>query len=126
MEINDVTVYFEKNANWIVLCFIVVFMTLLFDFIQRRVLNRVAKRFERTPNLWDDAVLESLRRPFSWLIWVVGITSAVKIIEHQTQSTVFWFIDPLRNLCVIGLLTWFVVRFITHAEKNIIIGRQAK
>ena len=126
MDLTAVTSYLNNNANWIVLSFVVIFAALLFDLIQRRVLDKVAKRFERTPNLWDDTLLESIRKPFSLLIWIVGVTSAIKIMEHQVQSSAFWFVEPLRSLGVIAALTWFVVRFITLAEKNIIIGREAK
>lgn len=111
---------------WITKVFIVVFATLMTDFIQRRVLSHLAKRAKKTPNLWDDATVAALRRPLSFLIWVVGLSLAAKITSTQTDSTIFEYIEPVRDVAVIVAVTWFLVRFIRQAEKNIIAAHQEK
>ena len=72
-EIQD---YTGQSGGWIVQVFIVVFATLMLDFIQKSILRRIHKRLEMTKTLWDDAVVESIRAPLSLLIWIVGMAFA--------------------------------------------------
>jgi MscS family membrane protein len=116
----------QGEGFWITKVFVVVFVTLLADFVQRRVLSHLAKRAEKTPNLWDDATVAALRRPLSFLIWVVGLSLAAKITSVQTKSNIFEYIEPVRDVAVIVAVTWFLVRFIHQAEQNIIAVHQAK
>jgi len=118
--------FWQSDSVWITQIFVVVFVALLADFLQRRILRSLAKRFERTRNLWDDALLEALRRPLSLLIWVVGISLAAQIAAAQTEAEVFTIVEPVRDVLVIVALTWFLVRFIRQAESNIIVAREAR
>ncbi|MFV2055940.1 MAG: mechanosensitive ion channel family protein, partial [Thiohalomonadales bacterium] len=126
MDVNDLIIFYEKNANWILQIFLLILAAVTIDFVQRRILKRVAIRLQKTPNLWDDALVESLRTPLSLLIWVIGVTSAIKVIISHTDNSVFGFVDPLRNLFVVIIIAWFVIKLITQTEKNIILGRNAK
>ena len=65
--------------GWITEVFIVVFATLLINFIQKRVLKRIGEKLKKTRNPWDDALVSSLAKPLSALIWVVGLTFAVDL-----------------------------------------------
>lgn len=114
---------FNQTTIWIAQVFLVVFFSLLFDFIQRRVLNRLQRRLEKTKNLWDDAFVISLKAPLSLLIWVLGISTAAQIADYHTQTSVYGVIAPLREVLVIIAVTWFLVRFISQAEKNIVKAR---
>jgi len=116
--------FWQSDSVWIIQVFGVVFIALLADFVQRRVLRSLAKRFEKTRNLWDDALLEAIRRPLSLLIWVVGVSLAAQIAAAQTE--VFAIVEPVRDVLVIIALTWFLVRFIHQAEGNIITAREAR
>jgi MscS family membrane protein len=115
----------QENV-WIINVFLVVFGALLLDLIQRRVLNRIVKKLEKTATPWDDALFESLRQPLSVLIWVVGISVAADIVSQQTVAEVFQYIEPARDVAVIAIITWFLVRFIRRAESNIIASREQK
>lgn len=110
-------------GGWTTQVFIVVFITLLLDFFQKRVLKRIKRQLEKTPNLWDDALIESLRLPLTVLIWVVGITFAASIIEKETSAAIFSAIVPMRDLGVILVIAWFLLRFIRNAQNNIIKQR---
>jgi MscS family membrane protein len=116
----------QGDSVWISKVFVVVLVALLADFIQRRVLRHLEQRLEKTENPWDDALLESLRRPLSLLIWVVGLSIAAQITGEQTDATLFTYVEPVRNVMVIGCITWFLVRFIAQAESNIIAAHQAR
>jgi MscS family membrane protein len=111
---------------WIINVFLVVFGALLLDFLQRRVIGRIIKKLEKTETPWDDALFESLRQPLSVLIWVVGISVAADIVSQQTVAEIFQYIEPARDVGVIVIISWFLVRFIRRGEHNIIARREQK
>lgn len=117
---------FTKEYLWISQVFIIVFGALMLDLVQRRITLRLQKKLQHTKTPWDDALLESLRKPLSVLIWLVGISMAADIVGKQAHATIFEYVKPVRDVGVICLIAWFLVRFISQAGKNIISHRQAR
>lgn len=109
-----------KDGLWIVQIFVVVLVTLVVDFIQRIVLNKLQKKFKQTELYWDDALIYAAIKPISLIVWVVGLYIAASIAGRQAESVVFEYIGPLRDVLVIVAITWFLVRFIKSVEKSII------
>ncbi len=106
--------------------FMVVFTTLLLDFILKRVVRRMEKRIEATRILWDDALYYALRRPLSVLIWLLGISFAADIVGSKTGAAIFEVINPARDVGVIALFSWFLFRFIQAMEKNVVLKAERK
>ncbi|WP_455205054.1 mechanosensitive ion channel family protein [Kaarinaea lacus] len=124
MDIDLGQISISKENVWILQVFIIVFSALFADFIQRKILNHLSKKLEKTINLWDDAIIDSIRRPLSFLIWIVGISIAAEIASQRTDADLFQYIEPARDVGVIACITWFLVRLIKRAELNIIAKRQ--
>ena len=112
------------SDTWVIQVFVVVFVALVADFIQKRVVRKMLVKAEETALLWDDAVLISARRPTSLLIWVLGLTVAADIVHSNTQAAIFEIAPALREVGVIASLVWFMVRFIHQGQLNIIKKRQ--
>jgi MscS family membrane protein len=106
--------------------FVVVFATLLLDFIQKGVVRRMEKRIEATRILWDDALYHALRRPLSALIWLLGISFAAEIVGSKTDAAIFEVINPAREVGVIALFAWFLFRFIHAMEKSVVLKAERK
>lgn len=111
------------SEAWVIQVFIVVFIALIVDFIQKRVLQKILGKAEKTQTLWDDALLFSIARPLSLLIWVLGITFAADIIHEHAPAAIFEMVPAMRRVGVIFCLIWFLVRFIKRGEQNIIDSR---
>jgi len=105
---------------WMVQVFVVVFLVLLVNFIQRSLLTRLHERLEKTANIWDDAMVDAVRRPLSVLIWIVGIAFAAQIVQAETDGAIFQAVEPLRDIGVIASITWFLVRLAKRVEGNIV------
>ena len=119
MDLQQLTQYF-KSESWIIQVFVVVFITLMVDWIQKRILRNLLNKLQRTRNYWDDSLVDAMRSPLSALIWVIGLTFAAEIAHSKSDAVIFNAIGPIRNVGVIVAFAWFLVRFITRAEENII------
>ena len=104
------------DQAWIMQVFIIVFLSLLVNYIARRFFNRLEIQLQHTSNLWDDALLFAARRPASAAIWVVGIGWAADIVREVSDVLILAAIDPLRDVLIIFLLAWFLIRFISAVE----------
>ena len=124
MEFEKIlTQLLEGNPTTILVTqvFVVVFGTLLLDFMQKRAVRRMQGRIEKTKILWDDALFFAVRRPFSVLIWLLGLSFAADIVGSKTDAAIFDVITPIRNLGVIATFAWFLFRFIQAMEKNVLL-----
>ncbi len=115
---------FEGRWWWISQVFAVVFLSLLLDFIQKRVLGRLQRRLETTPNPWDDALLAAGRPPLSALIWLSGLTFAAEIVGQASGAAVFALAGPLRDVGVVVIIAWAVIRLIREMEGRLILTRE--
>ncbi|HEY5700832.1 MAG TPA: mechanosensitive ion channel family protein [Gammaproteobacteria bacterium] len=112
--------------GWMTEVFVVVFVTLSVNFIQKRVIRRIGEKLKKTRNPWDDALVQSLAKPLAALIWIVGLAFAVGIIQEAKPAAIFEAVNPIRDVGVIACLAWFLVRFIRHAEHNIVAMKEAE
>ncbi|MGD8379032.1 MAG: mechanosensitive ion channel family protein [Gammaproteobacteria bacterium] len=120
--------YHQHPGTWWLVgeVFIIVFLTLLANFVQRGIMKRLARRAERTSNLWDDLALESARKPVSVGIWIIGIALAARLIHAKTQAAIFSNIDSIRNVAIVAVMAWALVRFIRGMEERIVARRIAE
>jgi MscS family membrane protein len=128
MDINEVlktlSGYVGKDP-WIMHVFVVVFLTLLVNYLLKRMLNKLHLKIEKTATLWDDAVFNALKKPLNMLIWIIGIAFAINIIRQEAGAAIFDAIDPIRDSGIIATLAWFLAGLITQAKTNIITQREA-
>lgn len=109
-----------RGESWMVQVFVIIFLSLMFDWAQKRIINRLYKKLKNTRTYWDDALVDAMRVPLSVLIWLIGLTYAADIVKHRTEAVIFEAIAPLRHVGVIVVITWFLVRFIKRAADNIV------
>lgn len=105
--------FIDRYDTWIVQVFIIVFLALLIDFIQKKVLKRIQARLEKTASNWDDAFIHALSTPLSMLIWLLGITLAMDVTKMPAAT-------EIREVGVVAVITWTLIRFISFVEDNII------
>ncbi len=104
---------------WVWQAFVVVFLTLVASYAARKVLLAWSRRLQRTSTAWDDALVDSLRRPLRVLVWVVGIAFAASLVPVAGQGTIFAAVDAARDVGVVACIAWFLVRFVGQAEENL-------
>ncbi len=102
--------------------FLVVFLTLTCNYVAKRLLEKLEEQTQRSNSLWDDALVRSARKPAAWLIWVMGFSWAAEMLAVGTGSTLEQLVEPARFIAVVGLLAYFLSRFIAEAETSFIAG----
>ncbi|WP_444998502.1 mechanosensitive ion channel family protein [Aliikangiella sp. IMCC44359] len=117
MDLSQIEVWFSNNlgdSTFYFKVFSVVFLTLIANYVWRRVHQNLHKHLQKTKNKWDDALVHSLGKPIVFLIWGAGTWIIINyLFGYQIQKTV-------RDIGLVILVSWFLVRFIRAAEENLI------
>ncbi len=117
VDLRDMVIGYTGEGGWItgIQVFVVVFLALLLDFIQRRMLRGLRKRLKRTRNPWDDALLDALTAPISMEIWVLGIAFAAAFVDLETRV-----VHDIISLSLIVAVAWVLVRLTRNVQVNIV------
>ena len=119
----DTLLTFEllQDLEWGPELLLIVTLTFLGRFTAMRLLKVLAKHFAKTTNVWDDALLEAARRPLSWLILSFGLLLAIGISDGYVDQTLFSAnnLNLARQVTLVVLIAWFLVRFISLAEERV-------
>ncbi len=124
MNWDDFSQLMTQQNTYVLGAFLVIFGLLILDFSQRKILKRLQLKAEKTKNRWDDAIIESIKKPISLIIWAAGLYLATKIIQEATGAVIFDAVESIRDTVIIGALAWFLVRLIKHGERNFIQGEK--
>lgn len=120
MQFLSEAMNYLKIESWIVQVFIVVFLTLIFNYFLKKILLRIHTQFKKTRTDWDDALVSAMQPPLNLLVWLLGLTFAADIVKAETEAALFAVVPTIRTVGVIYCLTWFLIRFIRITEENII------
>ena len=111
-----------SELGWGVELFAVVMLTFIGRYLAMRALKVLGEQFEKTINVWDDALFKAAQGPLSWFILILGLIWAVQISDGYLDMVLFSpaNLDIIRQLTFIVLTMVFLVRFITLAEARIL------
>ncbi len=107
---------------WAFTVFLIVLATLLFNFVQRRLMKYLGQMAANSENLWDNALHHAAGRPVTLIIWLIGITMAAQAIPVEGEGQILDanLIVKLRQIGVLFGIAWFLFIFVKNIEKNII------
>ena len=115
-----------SELGWGVELFAAVMLTLIGRYLTMRALKVLGEQFEKTTNVWDDALFKAAQGPLSWFILILGLIWAVQISDGYLDMVLFSpaNLDIVRQLTFIVLTMVFLVRFVTLAEARLLDGLQ--
>ena len=127
----QITEYISEHTGlrpWALSEFLLVLVAVLLDFLQRQLIKRITVIVRNSSNLWDDALLDAIPRPLSLVIWIVGITMAAQLVPATVEGQILHddVVVTIRQVGVLGALTWFIVNFVLNLEDSIIATAKAQ
>ncbi|MCG8313170.1 MAG: mechanosensitive ion channel family protein [Pseudomonadales bacterium] len=109
----------QVEGNWIVKSFVVIFLALLINYVLSKFFKHLEKQTAKTQNLWDDALLASVHKPVRYFVLLLGARIVLKILEPQLTDSSIEMVKGVIQVGIISLFSWFAIRFISEAEKNL-------
>lgn len=83
------------------------------------VTRHLSTAAEKTRMVWDDALIDAIRRPVSWLIWLWPAAFSLGVVIDNTSGYSSAFLANVRHLMLVWTFTWVLLRLITNAEDAI-------
>lgn len=110
----------SAKMHWIVKVFLVVLITLFVNFIINRIIMHIDRQLERTKNPWDNVLVHAAQKPIGFFIWLLGFSIAAEISGSTLDESFLTLIAHIRDIGVIIILTWFILRFIKGIERTLV------
>ena len=123
MDLSNFSQWLDSQAGdnvFIVQVFLVVFVTLVVNFIWRRVYRKLDRQLKKTKNEWDDAIVIAISTPVTLLIWGVGSWILINYLFNISLKAEF------RDVFIVVVVSWALVRFIGNAEQNLVSANAQK
>lgn len=123
MSFSQIDSWLQNNlgdSTDIIKLFLVVFITALISYVWRRFHTRLHLHLQKTKNSWDDALVIAVSRPVIFLIWGAGSWIIFKYLFVYSIDNTF------RDVGLVFLVSWFLVRFVNQCEANLIKFNQVK
>lgn len=116
-------IHLSADTAWVLQVFAVVFFTLIIGMAVNRMLKRLHTKLKKTRNPWDDEIVRAAKRPAQMMVWLVGLTFAVEVVYKESDIESLSAIYPIRDVAVIGILTWFLNNLIERLKNGYVTRR---
>jgi len=117
---SQIISFITDNQWWIVQIFIIVLATISLSYLVKKVLSSLEVKALSSNNIWDESLLVACNMPLRYLIWLLGITLAASIAYKQSEAAIFSLISSVRQLGIVVIVTWFLIKTIKELEANYI------
>ena len=99
-----------------IVVFSLVFGTATVAYIASHIIGALEKRFSKTRNLWDDAVLHAARKPVVAFVWIQGVYWAAEVAYRYSEAEIFSVNEKLLQIGFVWVLVWALLRLVKEAE----------
>lgn len=120
---------FFGSEVWLLMVLMILFVTLVVDFVVRLIIGQVHKVLERRRKKVWDAFVDGSRAPVSFFIWINGVVVALSsvLMTFQFGLTLMNYIVAIKSSVLILSLGWYVIRVVNRLEGELkIYARNGK
>ena len=71
--------------HWIIKFLVIIFMIIIINITTRLILGSLRKQFKKTNNIWDDCIINSIYKPFTILVWILGIVFTLEAFNNDLK-----------------------------------------
>lgn len=98
---------------------LLVLAILVVNLVLRRILKVIIKRRDAGISVWSEALFDALGPPLRAIVWIIGLTVAVKVLVARNEipplSSLF---PPARDVLATLVIAWFFFRMVRRVEAN--------
>lgn len=116
----------DKDQLWIVHAFGLVVVTLVVAMAVVFVLRRAEHRADKANAMWAKSLFWAARSPVRGLIWLVGLSWASYVTHRGTEVELMGVVTTAREVGIVAMAAWFLVRFIRMAEREFLNPRDGE
>lgn len=110
------------DYSWALQGLLILLFTGVVGVIVNRVLARIVGMLGQSHPRWSEVALDSVRRPLSVLVWVMGVTLSLEIAAKALDDIHIDVAQDFRAIAVVLLLAWALIRLITRVEARLVRG----
>ncbi|WP_273205023.1 mechanosensitive ion channel family protein [Marinobacter subterrani] len=85
-------------------------------YIVSHIIGALERRFSKTRNLWDDALLHASRKPVVVFVWLQGVYWAAEVAHRYSDAEIFKANETVLRVGFVFVLVWTVLRLIKEGE----------
>ncbi|WP_461534543.1 mechanosensitive ion channel family protein [Spongorhabdus nitratireducens] len=119
-QIQSLSESLGMGSSWFYQLVIILGLTLGGHIVARVMLSRLLLHARQTTTFWDDALLKAIRKPLVLLIWLMGMAWSATVIHELSSAPILAAVPAIRDVLIIVLLAWTVVRFIKQVERQLL------
>ena len=109
-----------------IVVFALVFGTATVAYIASFIIGALERKFAKTRNLWDDALLHAARKPVVGFVWLQGVYWAAEVAHKYSDATIFEVNETVLRIGFIWILVWSLLRLIKEGEKILVSPMKMK
>ncbi len=102
--------------HWLIKFILIISIIIVINISTRIILNTLKRHSSKTSNIWDDCVINSLYRPITILVWVLGIVFTLEAFNNDFKVINISY-DFLNNLKRAGII-FSIALFLNNISKN--------
>lgn len=106
--------------------FALVFGTATVAYLASHIIGAIERKFSKTRNLWDDALLHAARKPVVGFVWLQGVYWAAEVAHKYSDATIFEVNETVLKMGFIWILVWSLLRLIKQSEKILVSPMKMK
>ncbi len=118
IEVVSLNKIIPLQYAWVILLFLVVFMTLVVNFAMKILLDRLKNKLDKTKTVWDETVLHVIRKPLRYFIDFSGFLWALQILSQYEEKNWNASLALAWRIAIIVAVAWFFLRLIRALETN--------
>ncbi len=123
--IDNILAVVNHPYIWIIQTFLIIFATLLLGYFVKYLFKRLKQQAQKTKNIWDNALIDAAYHPAVGFIWLLGILMAANVVATHADTSVIEATNKIREVGIIALATWFLLRVIRRIEAGMTDPEQA-
>lgn len=91
------------------------------------MLRKRSGRSHKSEHAWRDAILSALNAPLQCAVWIIGLSIAAAVLTTGGRMPLLAeLFAPTRDVVVIGVAAWFLIRLARQVSENLHSRARAK